>query len=94
MKDGAYAGMNCVQLQSDHAGQKNNDLSLGNTTCDNDDNYEYLPFPQTDDPLCVYNLLYRQIFEFTPPNCSDSRIFRRIATQKQLKVRHTLNYIF
>ena len=86
MESGDYEGVPVVWLQSNHDGQKGNELSLQNTNTKNDEDFEYPAFPKTDDPFALYNLLYKQIFVYMPPNTLDTRIFHRIVTKKQLKV--------
>ena len=87
MKDGEYQGVKCVQLSDDHDSQKSNDLTLENHTVAKESNKAcHVPFPQTPDPLCLYNLLSHLIFEYLPPDASDGRILRRKASAKQLKV--------
>ena len=87
MKDGEFKGRRYVKLKDTHNGQKGNDLSMANTTCKNDKDFQHIPYPETDDPLGVFNLLYRQIYEYMPPGCSEERIFHRQAPDKLLEVR-------
>ena len=85
---GDYKGRRTVTLKSDHDGQKGNDLTIANYTCENDGDYKYIPFPEEpDNPLCLYSLLHKHINEHMSPDCSDTRIFRREASEKQKKVR-------
>lgn len=85
--EGYFRGKNYVTLLPDHDGQKGNDLTLQNTTICNDKNrFAYAKIPQTSDPLGLYNILHKHIFEYFPPHANNNRILRRIADDKELAV--------
>ena len=85
MEEGDYKGLEFVELRAtEHL--KGNQLSLKNTTTAIQKDQNFLKIPRIpNDPYCLYNLLYRQVFEFMPPDVSEDRILRREAPKKLLK---------
>lgn len=91
-----YAGRRFYRIRPTHSGQKGNALSLRNQSTSNDrNNQAYVPMveppPDAPDPLSLYNLLDRHLnvylpTEFEHDHPSNDRIFRRMASNKQLEV--------
>jgi hypothetical protein len=81
-------GMRFYRLKASHSGQKGNALSLKNTSTENPKNMNgCAPMVEDpDDPYCLYYLLHRHLTQYLPPDASDGRIFRRKASNKQIKV--------
>lgn len=89
-----YAGRRFYRIRPDHAGQKGNPISLNNQSAANArNNHAYVPMiePEHPDPLALYTMLRRHLTEYLPTHFehhhpNNKRIFRRMASQKQLTV--------
>ena len=88
ISQGKLKGTPCVRLRKHHRGQKNRALTTKNHTVKQADRY-YLEIPKTDNPLGLYNLLYKLIHEYMPPPDKEKPIynlFRHGAGPKQIEV--------
>jgi hypothetical protein len=87
---GKYAGLKCVRLKPSHQGQKMKELSLANPNRIDDSNKDaHIEVVRLNDPLCLYELLHKQINVYMPPNCGGqpmNRILRRKAPKGVLDV--------
>jgi hypothetical protein len=89
--EGEFVDCNAFILKSNHNGQKNADITLSNHTHrDREDDRLYVPVYQvSDDPMSEYNLVHKFFHQVLPPKeriFGPARIFRYIASNKQIKV--------
>ena len=94
---GAFKGYRAVVLKRNHAGKKNDSLTVSNhTQKDKEGNIMYIPIYQINpnNPLDEYNIVDTLINVTLPPKhlCKEqsSRIFRYGASKPQLKVSRTM----
>ena len=89
-----FAGKRFYRLKAKHSGQKGNALTLTNTSVQNEKNINaYVPMVEDpSDPFCLFYLLERHLNVYLPTQFTiiddptNGRIFRRMASEKQLKV--------
>ena len=89
-----FAGKRFYRLKAKHTGQKGNSLTLTNTSVQNEKNINaYVPMVEDpSDPFCLFYLLERHLNVYLPTqftiidDSTNGRIFRRKASDKQLKV--------
>ena len=86
MEKGDYKGLEFVELRAtEHL--KGNQLSLKNTTTAIQKDQNFLRIPKIpNNPYCLYNLLYCQVFEFMSPDVSKDRILHHEAPMKLIKL--------
>ena len=90
IQEGHFKGTPACRLNPDHAGQKNKALTMSNHTAnDNLKNVQHLPILKTNKKFDTYTMIYRQLYEFLPPDkhiYGLPRMFRKEASPKQIKV--------
>ena len=70
--EGDFEGQNYIFLKKTYNGQKDNSLTLNNPTiCNNKNRFAQPPIPQSENPLCFYNLLWCQLDKVLSPNCAN-----------------------